>query len=99
MDVMRQQMTAVPAAGEQSEPIAAGAIQMIDAWTNIFLSVGSRTTGNGRGDFGIHGPHWQEPLPRNVLPIAAPTATVWLVARTQADGNADLPAVHAIQQH
>lgn len=146
MDVMRQQMTAVPMVTSNRAPVnqfahmrefpdhtsreitnptvdtldsfawldlsrepvvlsvpdVAGryyAIQMIDAWTNIFLSVGSRTTGNGRADFGIHGPHWQGPLPRNVLPIAAPTTMVWLIARTQADGNADLPAVHAIQQH
>jgi len=31
-------------------------MQMLDAWTNVFASLGSRTTGNSKGNFGIVGP-------------------------------------------
>ena len=34
-------------------------MQLVDAWTNVFDAPGTRTTGNGKGDFAIVGPGWK----------------------------------------
>jgi len=73
-------------------------MQMLDAWTDVFAAPGKRTTGTGSGNFAIVGPHWQGQLPAGVTEIKSPTSMVWLLGRTQTNGAADFPAVHAIQQ-
>lgn len=70
---------------------------LMDAWTNVFASPGSRTTGSGKGDFAIVGPNWKGKLPDNLKPIQSPTNLVWLIGRTQTNGASDYKAVHAIQ--
>ncbi len=70
---------------------------MLDAWTNVFASPGTRTTGNGAGEFVVVGPGWEGELPVGVEIVEAPTSTVWLIGRTRTDGVADYPAVHAVQ--
>jgi hypothetical protein len=70
---------------------------MLDAWSNIFASPGTRTTGSGAGSFVITGPGWDGPLPGGVQRIASQTNYVWILGRTQANGQADLDAVHAFQ--
>ncbi len=72
-------------------------MQMLDAWTNVFASPGTRTTGNGKGNFAITGPGWSGTLPAGVSQIKAPTNMVWIIGRTQANGKTDYPAVHTIQ--
>ncbi len=66
-----------------------------DAWTNDLLSVGSRTTGDGPGNFAIVGPGWNGTLPSDVTEILSSTNTVMLAGRAQLNGPADLPAVTA----
>lgn len=70
---------------------------MLDAWTNVFASPGKRTTGTAKGNFAITGPGWSGSLPAGVKEIKAPTNTVWIIGRTQANGKADFAAVNAIQ--
>jgi hypothetical protein len=70
---------------------------MLDAWTNVFASPGKRTTGTGKGNFVIRGPHWSGSLPPGLKEIKSPTDMVWIIGRTQANGKADFPAVNAIQ--
>jgi hypothetical protein len=70
---------------------------MLDAWTNVFAVLGTRATGNGKGDFAIVGPQWTGKLPAGIKEIKSPTAMVWLIGRTQTNGRRDYPAVHAIQ--
>jgi hypothetical protein len=72
-------------------------MQMLDAWTNVFASPGTRTTGNGKGNFAIVGPGWTGTLPDGVNEVRSPTRTVWLLGRTQTNSKADYAAVHAIQ--
>jgi hypothetical protein len=72
-------------------------MQMLDAWTNVFSSPGTRTTGSGKADFAIVGPGWKGALPAGLKKIEAPTNLVWILGRTQTNGKADYPAVHAIQ--
>jgi len=70
---------------------------MLDAWTNIFASPGSRTTGNKAGNFAVIGPGWKGELPKGVKPIRSPTNVVWVIGRTKTDGPQDYAAVNALQ--
>jgi hypothetical protein len=72
-------------------------MEMLDAWTNVFASPGTRTTGNGRGDFAIIGPQWKGKAPAGVKEIKSPTNMVWVIGRTQTNGKEDYAAVRAIQ--
>jgi hypothetical protein len=73
-------------------------MQLMDAWTNVFASPGSRTTGNRQGAFAIVGPRWTGKRPRGVKMIRSPTSMVWLIGRTQTNGKDDYAVVHAIQE-
>jgi DNA sulfur modification protein DndE len=71
---------------------------MLDAWTNVFASPGTRTTGTKVADFAITGPGFKGTLPRDVKELRAPTNLVWIVGRTYCDGSpADFDAVHTLQ--
>ncbi|HVP29429.1 MAG TPA: DUF1254 domain-containing protein [Myxococcota bacterium] len=70
---------------------------LLDAWTNVFSSPGTRTTGERKADFAIVGPRWKGKLPADVTPIHAPTEMVWLIGRTQTNGASDYGAVSALQ--
>jgi hypothetical protein len=72
-------------------------MQMMDAWTNVFASPGSRTTGNGAGTFAITGPGWSGTLPAGIKELKSPTNMVWVLGRTQTNGPKEYPAVHVIQ--
>jgi len=70
---------------------------LLDFYTNPFGYVGTRTTGPGPGRFLLHGPGWQGAVPPGAVAIACPTDAVWMIGRLLAEGEADLPAVHAFQ--
>ena len=73
-------------------------LPLFDAWTNVFASPGTRTTGSGARDFVIVGPDWKGTLPAGLQPLHSPTNVVWILGRTQTNGPADYAAVHAVQQ-
>jgi DNA sulfur modification protein DndE len=71
---------------------------MLSAWTDVFASPGSRTTGTHAGDYAIVGPRFHGALPPGVHALRSPTNLAWLIGRTYSDGTpADLAAVHAFQ--
>jgi len=72
-------------------------MEFLDAWSNVFASLGARTTGTEKGTYIVTGPHWNGMLPTGVIRVEAPTNTVWVIGRTQTNGPQDYPAVHAIQ--
>jgi hypothetical protein len=72
-------------------------MQLMDAWTETVSVSGKRTNGTGEGWFAIVGPAWQGTLPPRVQRIDCPTNTAWLLGRTQTNGVADYPVVHALQ--
>jgi hypothetical protein len=72
-------------------------MQMLDAWTNVFASPGTRTTGSGQCEFAIVGPSSKGALPENAKVIKSPTSMVWIIGRTQTNGKEDYAAVHALQ--
>ncbi|MGH7800419.1 MAG: DUF1254 domain-containing protein [Thermodesulfobacteriota bacterium] len=72
-------------------------LPMLDMWTDVFASPGSRTTGTKAGEFLVTAPGWRGKAPAGFTHIAAPTAYVWIIGRTKTDGPADYAAVHKIQ--
>jgi len=82
-------------------------LPMLDMWTDVFASPGSRTTGTTAGNFLITPPGWRPGLrerfieefrlPEDTQRIEAPTPYVWIIGRTKTDGPQDYDAVHKIQ--
>jgi hypothetical protein len=72
-------------------------LPMLDMWTDVFASPGSRTTGTKAGNYLVTPPGWSGKVPAEFTGIAAPTSYVWIIGRTQTNGPADYDAVHKIQ--
>ncbi len=70
---------------------------LYDAWTNVFASIGSRTTGGGPQTVLIAGPDWQGDVPDGMDFRRSPTHLAWAIARVDTPGGDDLPAAHAFQ--
>lgn len=69
----------------------------LDMWTDVFANPGKRTTGTDAGEWIVVGPGYGGELPAGLPVITAPTPHVWIIGRTQTNGVADYPAVHAVQ--
>ena len=73
-------------------------IALFDMWTNIFASIGSRTTGTEAGHFLIAGPNWQGSLPPDVKQVyRSPSRFVWVNGQMRADGPKDYDVVNPLQ--
>ena len=72
-------------------------LPLFDAWTNVFATPGTRTTGNSANSFLIAGPDWSGTAPAGMQVLRSPTNMAWLLGRTQTNGPEDYPAVHAVQ--
>ena len=70
---------------------------VLDAWTNVFASIGSRTTGSNAGAYLIAGPGWDGDVPKGMKIYRSPTAMAWMVGRIYAQGPADFEGAHAFQ--
>ena len=80
----------LPASGERYLSVA-----FIDAWTNNFAILGTRTTGAQGGTFRLVGPASTEHGP---MVLRSPTDFVWALARVLVDGPSDLEAARMVQQ-
>ena len=72
-------------------------LQFVDAWTNNFAYIGRRATGTSEGEFLLAADGWAGEAPAGMRLVSAPTGIFMIVGRVQVDGEADLPAVHALQ--
>jgi hypothetical protein len=72
-------------------------LPMLDMWSDVFASPGTRTTGTGLGHYLMTPPGFTGTVPPGVTRIAAPTPYVWIIGRTRTDGPKDYEAVHKIQ--
>lgn len=71
---------------------------LLDGWTTVFQSPGSRTTGTGAQTYAITGPGWTGTLPAGVTEYKSPTSLVWMLGRIYCTGTPeDYAAVHALQ--
>lgn len=69
----------------------------MDAWTNVFASVGTRETGAVAGEYMLTGPQWAGEVPEGVQQIKSPTNMVWMIGRIQTNGLDDVENVIALQ--
>jgi hypothetical protein len=76
--------------------------QVMDAWSNVEASPGSRTLGADVGAyaFALVGPGWEGELPAGVIEVPVDTSTGWLLTRiaVDADDPDDVAAVNALQE-
>ena len=74
-------------------------IALFDMWSNVFASIGKRTTGTDAAHFLIAGPRWQGTPPADVAKTyRSPTRFVWVNGQMQADGPQDCAEVSKLQQ-
>ncbi len=72
-------------------------LPLLSAWTDVFASPGTRTTGDGDGAFAIVGPGFTGQLPPGLQELRSPTSMAWLIGRTQTNGLDDYEQVHRFQ--
>jgi hypothetical protein len=74
-------------------------VQLIDAYTQNFAYLGTRSTGNGGGHFMIAGPNWQGQQPLNIdRLLRSETNIAYALYRTQLFDDQDLAKVKQIQK-
>ena len=72
-------------------------LPVLDMWTDVVASPGTRTTGAGAHDFVITGPGYAGDTPAGMPVITVPTPFAWIIGRTQANGPDDYAAVNEFQ--
>lgn len=72
-------------------------VPTLDMWSDVFSSLGSRTTGTGTGNFAYVPPGWSGTLPDGIERIDAPTSMIWILGRVQTNGPSDYDNVHKVQ--
>ena len=70
---------------------------IMDAWTNVVSSPGTRTIGSRAQTYLIVGPTWRGEVPAGMQPIRIPTQMAWMIGRIKSRGPADYAEVHALQ--
>lgn len=90
----------------RSEPVIVSApdtggryymLPVMDMWTDVFATPGTRTSGNDAHDFALVPAGWAGALPAGIERIDAPTPVVWIIGRVKTDGPAAYDAVHQFQ--
>lgn len=72
-------------------------IPLMDMWTDVFATLGTRTTGNDGGTVAIVGPAWHGTLPKGMRMVRSPTEMGWIIGRIQTNGPADYAHVYTLQ--
>jgi hypothetical protein len=72
--------------------------QFLDAWTNSFHYVGTRTTGGSGGTFVIAPPGWNGDVPAGAELVSSPTPRAFLLGRYVVGDEADMDVVNALER-
>ena len=72
-------------------------ITFMNAFTDNFAILGTRTTGGRSVRAWIVGPEWQGDVPAGVRLVRSDTNDVWMLGRTLVEGPEDLEAAKAVQ--
>ena len=72
-------------------------VDLLDAYTNVFASLGQRTEGNKAANYAIVGPDGPASV-TGLTTMRAPTNYVWLHGQVAAQGERDVPAASGLMQ-
>jgi hypothetical protein len=72
-------------------------LPFMDAWTNVFASVGTRSNKHAASRYLLVGPDWQGDAPSDMEVLRSPTNRVWLIARVEIDKLDDLSELYSFQ--
>ncbi len=70
---------------------------ILDAWTNTFISIGSRTTGQKAQKYFLVNKEWSGKVPAGYKKIVSPTNMAWLTGRIEVNGEKDALVVNKLQ--
>ena len=74
-------------------------IALFDMWSNVFASIGNRTTGIDSFNFLITGPNWKGSVPEGFKEVyASPTRYVWVNGQMQSSTVEDHDVVNDLQK-
>ncbi|MDN6859206.1 DUF1254 domain-containing protein [Pseudomonas sp. CAN2814] len=73
-------------------------MQILDAWTNVTLSPGTRTIGSHAKTYLIAGPGWSGEVPAGMELVHVPTRLAWMIGRIRSSGEAQYQQVTALQE-
>lgn len=71
---------------------------LLDAWGNVYASVGKRTTGTFPNRYLIVGPHWNGSVPSGIQAIKSPSEISWIRSTMLTDMKSKKAAMTKIQQ-
>lgn len=71
--------------------------QLLDAWSDVFASPGTRVTGSGAASFALVPRCWQGELPAGLQKIECPTDLVWIIGRIALNSDTDMPVAQKLQ--
>ena len=72
-------------------------LPIMDMWTDVFATLGKRTTGTKAGNFVLVPKGFTGELPDGVKVIESPTSYVWIINRIQTNGPKDYEFVNGLQ--
>lgn len=72
-------------------------LQFVDAWTNNFAYIGRRATGTAEADYLLVPPGYSGDVPTDMTLVEVPSSVAVIVGRVAVNGEADLAAVHDLQ--
>ena len=72
-------------------------LPIYDMWTDVFASLGYRTTGTKERHFALVTKDYKGKLPKGVKRIESPTSMVWIINRIQTNGPKDYKFVNGLQ--
>ena len=72
-------------------------MSVLDLWTDVFATLGTRTTGPNGKQYAIVGPRWTGTLPDHLEPLQSPTSLGRIVGQVQPKSDGDLRGVRTFQ--
>ena len=73
-------------------------VPILDAWTNVIASPGTRNLGSAPARYLITGPDWSGSVPDGYEQIQSPTNMAWVLGRIKSSGPSDYKQVNALQE-
>ncbi|WP_444941480.1 DUF1254 domain-containing protein [Microbulbifer sp. ZKSA004] len=73
-------------------------LPFMDAWTNVFGSIGTSSNNGKSGEYLLVGPEWSGSVPDDLEVIRSPTSMVWMIGRIEIYSYEDVANVATLQE-